>query len=156
LLRSPLLDLDPFQSQLPSHSRKKRDSLPAGLEKGDADFRLEEVEGKPRYAGARADVEEANGPRWELRQEEQGVEEEPTHDLARLLVAREVVYPIPFEEEGQVAREALPVLGGGGAAREDGNRGEELGERIGGGPLAGHAFFVARAGTLAGLAPRSM
>ena len=156
LLGSALQDLNPIQSQLSPHRGQKRDSLSPGLEEGHADIRIEKVEGKPRDAGPRADVEEPKGSRWELRQEEQGVEEESAHDLTWLLVAREIVHPIPLEQEGQVSREALPVLGSRGASRKDGNRGEELGDRIRGGPFAGHAFFVARAGTLAGLAPRSM
>ena len=79
------------------------------------------------------------------------------HDPAWVLESREVVHAVPLDEQLQVSREPLSVLRRGGTTGEEGNRREQLVERIARGPLAGHAFFAARAGAFAAFAvPRSI
>ena|SRR5262245_6669289 len=141
-----------LEAELTTDGPEERDALLARLDQCRLDSRVDEEKGKTGDSSPGADVHQTKGAGRELRQEQERVDEEPMDDPAGVLEPREVVHPVPFHEQLQVPSEALPILRGGGTTSEERNRREQLVERVGGGPLAGHAFFAARAGVFAAFA----
>jgi hypothetical protein len=157
ILRAGLHEPNLIEPELTADRSEEREALSPYLHECGLDSGVDQVERKTRDAGARADVDQAKGAGRKLGEKQKRVQEESADDAARVLEPGQIMHTIPFHEQLEIPSELPPVVHCGGAPGEDGDRREQILERIARGPPTGHAFFAARAGAFAAFAvPRSM
>ena len=157
ILRTGVHEPNLIEPKLTADGSEEGEALSPYLHERGLDSGVDQVEREPRDAGARADVDQAKGAGRKLGEKQKGVQEESADDAGRVLEPGQIMHTIPFHEQLEIPSEPPPVVRRGGAPGEDGDRREQILERIARGPPTGHAFFAARAGAFAAFAvPRSM
>src|SRR5262249_55396558 len=98
ILRTGIDELEALEPQLTADGPEERDALLPGFHQRGFDPRIDQVKREAGDSGPGTDVDQAQRPGRELREEQQRIDEEPMHDPAGVLEPRQVVHPVPLNE----------------------------------------------------------